>query len=102
MGTHTIHVYTERGGETLIDVLYCDSYSCMEDVLDESFNLKILPAAGECDMANGNGSLSWGPHPGGDETDSDVYCEWCHSLMWYGLQHGITCHVGEEGTMGDV
>ena len=56
----------EDSNGDLVDIGYYDSAACFQE---------------------GTGREAYGhAWPGGMETDSDVYCETCHDLMWHGLQ----------------
>lgn len=85
MSTCSISFYNHPTCETLVDILWFDSYNCLDKVLQGRFNVHTADIAGDCNLNNG-GSVSWGYHPGGEETDYDVYCEECGELIWFGLQ----------------
>ena len=93
MATYSVSIYDQPTCETLVDIAWCDSYDCMTKVLHDTFHVQPIEIAGQRNIESM--SISWGAHPGGAETDYDVYCAWCACFMWEGLRHGITCHVEE-------
>lgn len=82
---HSVSIYEQPTCQTLVDVVWCDSAWCMGSVLDE-FRIYTDEAGIAGQRNTDNGSISWGPYPGGEETDYDVYCGGCDELMWEGLQ----------------
>ena len=93
MATYSVSIYDEPTCETLVDIAWCDSYECMDRILQDTFHLHTAEIAGQRNIESM--SISWGAYPGGEETDYDIYCAWCACFMWEGLRHGITCHVEE-------
>lgn len=91
--TYTIH-FNDTTGD-IVDVGYYCSLSCMyarlaiEEILAE--DLGTFPdnyqsgISGEIKTENIN--LSYGAWPGGSETDYDVCCETCLSVMWEGIKN---------------
>ena len=64
----------------LADVEYQCSPLCMFGRLEQMTIVHAGNYAGEL------GPVSWGGCPGGAETDYDVYCSTCGSLLWEGLE----------------
>lgn len=85
MRIHAIF-YNDSKGD-LVDVEYFGSRVCMENKLAELGIANSSPA-GE------TSEFSWGRWPGGSETDYDVYCAGCGSLLWRGM---MSEERGEEG-----
>ncbi len=83
MTTCCVSYYESTNCENLVDIDWCCSLGCQDDILR---GLGVHSAAITDQRDLEHGSISWGPYPGGEETDDDVHCAACEDLMWEGLQ----------------
>lgn len=86
MRIHSVSYYEAPDCEEMFDITYQCSFFCMDQELAGAgiHVTKETPYAGQANMKFG--SVSWGGHPCGDETDYDVYCSQCGELLWHGLE----------------
>lgn len=85
MPTYVLNFYREPDATELEDVQYACCAMCMLDAVVAATGKLPDDEAGERRV--GTGSVSWGQMPGGEETQSDVFCTTCEDLMWRGLGH---------------
>lgn len=70
------------------DLIDQDWFCCQTCLYESLEDRSITPTpAGEHHYGTGLGSIDWGAYPCGTETDYNVYCSNCSTLMWYGLDN---------------
>ena len=79
MTTCRIDWYDEKGN--VLDIAYIDSITCMYEMFAGE---DLWPDDIAGTITYPEGSVDYGPWPGGDETDHDVHCATCGQLMWRG------------------
>jgi hypothetical protein len=84
MSIHAVSYYEKPDCLELVDVAYQCSWQCMDAQLQED-GIHTADIAGE--RNTDEGSMSWGAWPCGSETDYDVYCSQCETLLWHGLDY---------------
>ena len=106
MGIHAIFYneeYDEEfGAHELVDIDYTCSYICMTDVLakvdkecnDLFMSAKHFEDRGLTVYSNSTTTtaVEYGAWPGGSETDYDVSCAGCKTLLW----HGLDCECADK------
>lgn len=90
MGIHAVSYYDEPDTHELVDVDYQCSYFCMTETLEKSdVGISLDTTNAGSVNTNDGGSISWGAWPCGEETDYDVHCSSCETLLWRGLQSEV-------------
>jgi hypothetical protein len=93
MSIHIISFFSESdpylGLHEIQDVAYFCSAFCMREALESierevGFRITPTNSADEIEFANGEGGVSYGAYPGGDETDYSVNCNTCAEHLWDG------------------
>lgn len=87
MPIHCVSYYEGRDGQELVDIDYQCSRACMMSTIERETGLTGLADAGTVNLSSEDGgSISWGAHPCGEETNHAVYCSTCEERLWDGLQ----------------